>query len=64
MIKHWENQYIDAVTKFKKMFLDLVLELVTFATLIFLMMALQYTNLSLQVGFFVRNAVPCSFFFC
>jgi hypothetical protein len=51
-----ENQYIDVVTKSKKMFLNLVLEPVTLATLIFLMMVLQSTNLPLQVGFFIRNA--------
>lgn len=55
--QHWENRFVDAVAKFRKMFPSLVLYLVTCAGLIFLVMLVQFQPISLllKVAFFVYN---------
>lgn len=40
--QHWENRFVDAVAKFRKMLPSLVLYLVTCAELIFLVMLVQF----------------------
>ena len=55
--QHWENQVVHSVAKFRKMFPNLVLYLVTCAELHFLVILVQFqpVSLPLKVGFQIQE---------